>query len=70
MNPEFNRLYFALITIRKLAYENKNEAKEKIGMTAQSELMEIERIADILVARLLQEAGSSFDPGKLKGKKQ
>ena len=48
-------------TIRKLAYEAKGVAAEMVGASAQQELMQIERLADVVVARILDTSGASCD---------
>ena len=54
-------------TIRKLAFQSKSLAAGILGPSAQQELMMIERTADVLVARVLDEMGASCDRTKFGG---
>ena len=56
-----------LQTIRKLAYQSKIIAAGMLGASAQEELKTIERLADTLVARVLDEMGASCDRTKFGG---
>ena len=60
-------LMLDLQTIRKLAYKSKAIAAGLVGPSAQQELMMIERTADVLVARVLDEMGASCDRSKFGG---
>ena len=54
-------LMLDLQTIRKMAHDSKALAAGMLGPAAQQELMMIERTADVLVARVLDEMGASCD---------
>ena len=56
-----------LQTIRKLAHDAKRMAAGMLGNSAYQELMTIERMADVLVARVLDEMGASCDRSKFAG---
>ena len=56
-----------LQTIRKLAHDAKPMAAGMLGNSAYQELMTIERMADVLVARVLDEMGASCDRSKFAG---
>ena len=60
-------LMLDLQKIRKLAHDSKLFAAGMVGPSAQQELMMIERTADVLVARVLDEMGASCDRSKFGG---
>jgi len=61
MTHELQPLLLKCQTIRKLAYEAKSIAAGMVGASAQQDLMQIERLADVVVARILDESGASCD---------
>jgi len=67
MPHKLQPLMLDLQTIRKLAYKSKAIAAGMLGSSAQQELMMIERTADVLVARVLDEMGASCDRTKFGG---
>ena len=70
MPHELQPLLLKCQTIRKLAYEAKSIAAEMVGASAQQELMQIERLADVVVARILDESGASCDRTKFGGRRR
>ena len=67
LSVKLQPMMLSMQTIRKLAYESKSIAAGILGPSAQQELMRIERTADVLVARVLDEMGASCDRSKFGG---